>query len=194
MKGCAVHWVTNRLEGTWAMGWMTNELWSKFWHSKRFFWSPTSTLPLMSSHLHVVLRVKWPGQEATTLICLVPKWMCGPVLPPPSFYGFMAWCLIKHKDSCTAILYIKCCHVNELSAWWLSFGFSRCGMCFILSFQRSILPPSSGWLNFNEVTSFKQQFWLWCFVGLTGAWLGTTWPPDQDSPLAFKLFFDSLCI
>jgi hypothetical protein len=67
-------------------------------------------------------------------VCLVPSWMCGPALPPPP-YGFMAWCWIKHTDGCTAILFVKCCHVSELSRQCSCFWFSQCALCLIVSLQ-----------------------------------------------------------
>ena len=106
-----------------------------------------STYSPQNSMYFLVFGVKWLGQEGNHSCLFSAKmnvWTCTSTYP----YGVMVWCLINHKYGCTTILYIKC-SVNKLSTQWLCFVFSHCAVWLILSLKRSILPPSSGWPNWN---------------------------------------------
>jgi hypothetical protein len=56
-------------------------------------------LPSLLSNWY--LGLKWPGMKLTTHVHPLP-WlrMCGTIPPLPQ-YIFMAWCLVKHRDSFT---------------------------------------------------------------------------------------------
>ena len=165
MKGCAVCWVTHRLEGSVTVTSGLQAAWPRnlvqIPAGEQIFyagcvWGPPSFMFMCH------MGCSGYGKKATSLVCLVPRWVCGPVLQllhMASLYG--TWL------STWKALYSKYYHVYELSKQWWCFGFSQCTACLILSSQRSKLPPSSGSFNVKVMTSFKHQFWLCCLVGLT---------------------------
>lgn len=146
---------------------------------------------VLPAKVHEVLGDEVAGAVGQSLlVCLVQRWMCGPLrLPPP--YGFMAWCLIKHRDGSTAILYIKCCYVCELSTQCSCFWFSHCAVCLIVSLQTAYFIHLQVDLILMRWHHITNNFGCGGGWADSGPWLWITCSPDQDSPLALKLFSDS---
>jgi len=203
IKGCAVHWVT-RLEGRWDRSVIVaSGLWAAWprncgsnsgmgtnFCGVHNIEGASEVLPASSScgtWGEVAGAVRQPH-----FVCLVLRWTCGPILPPPP-YGFMAWCWIKHRDGWTAILYIKCCQVSELVPQCSCFWFSYCAVCLIVSLQAAYFILLQVDLILMRRHHLINNFGCDGGWADNGAWLWITCS-DQDSPLALKLFSDSLCI